>query len=106
MIIHGTLPDIDDIEQRSFANRDTGEMVVSGTIKLNVTKPSQTITVKVNADLWKEADNGSKFKALVGKPLEFWIEQKEFSFTRGDGQTVSGSSNNLFRLPEIEPLKK
>lgn len=100
MKVIGIIPDIDDITQKSFANRDTGELVVSGSFLLQVTKPSQTITIKVNADLWKEADNGKKLESLVGNQAEFWIEQKEYSFARADGQTVSGSSNNLFRLPQ------
>lgn len=99
MKVIGIIPDIDDITQSSFTNRDTGEHVVSGSFLLQVTKPSQTIKIKVNSDLWKEADNGKGLEALVGKQAEYWIEQKEYSFARPDGQTVSGSSNNLFRLP-------
>lgn len=102
MKVIGIIPDIDDITQKSFTNRDTGEHVVSGSFLLQVTKPSQTITIKVNADLWKESDNGKGLQDLVGKQAEYWIEQKEYSFARPDGQTVSGSSNNLFRLPQTQ----
>ncbi|MCW8345974.1 hypothetical protein MD535_08130 [Vibrio sp. ZSDZ65] len=102
MIIKGRILDEDDITQSTFNNRETGEVVVRGELLLSVKKPSQVIKVKVNPDQWKDAKNGDFFKTIVDKELDFWIEQKEFSFPRPDGQVVSGTSNNLFRLPAIQ----
>lgn len=100
MIVKGTILDIDDINQNSFTNRDTGEVSVSGTIGVTVNKPTQVIKVKVSPDLWKDSKQGETFKNMIGTTAEFFIEQKEYSFVR-DGQPINGHSNNLFRLPAI-----
>ncbi|CCN40363.1 conserved hypothetical protein [Vibrio nigripulchritudo FTn2] len=99
MIIKGRIQDIDDIQQNSYVREQTGEVIVSGTFLLSVKKPSQVIKVKVSPELWKDAQNGKTLEEIVDKELDFWIEQREFNFTRPDGQTVSGSNNNLFALP-------
>lgn len=100
MIIKGTILDIDDINQKTFVNRDTGESTVSGEVVLTVSKPTQTIKVKVNTDLWQKSNKGDSFKKVVGQQLDYFIEQKEYSFVR-DGQPFNGSTNNLFRLPQV-----
>jgi|GEM_PF-3114823 len=102
MIVKGRILDVDDIQQTSFNNRETGEVIVRGELLLSVKKPSQVIKVKVNPDQWREAGNGKGFESIIDKEIDFWIEQKEFSFTRPDGQTISGSNNNLFRLPALQ----
>jgi ABC-type uncharacterized transport system permease subunit len=105
MIIKGRIQDLDDIQQTSFMDRNSGELIARGEFLLSVKKPSQVIKIKVSPEHWKQSSNGKSFQALVDKDCEFWIEQKEFSFTRPDGQTVKGSSNNLFRLPQAGLVK-
>lgn len=100
MIVKGTILDIDDINQNSFTNRETGEVSISGTVGITVNKPTQVIKVKVSPDLWKQANQGDLFKKMIGQQTDFFIEQKEYSFVR-DGQPINGHSNNLFRLPAI-----
>ncbi|MFH4620492.1 hypothetical protein [Vibrio furnissii] len=104
MITQGIISDKDDIEQKSFVNGQSGEVRVSGVLSILTTKPTQVVTVKVNEDLWKEAQNGKFFESLVGKQIDFMLAPKDYSFMR-DGQLTTGTNINLFKLPDSPQIK-
>lgn len=104
MIVLAQISDIDDIEQKSFTNQNTGEVVVSGVITLSTSKPTRVNVVKVSPDLWKESNNGKNFEVLVGKQLNYQIEMRDYSYMQ-DGQLRQGTSVNLFRLPKQDNQK-
>ncbi len=104
MITQGLISDKDDIQTKVFNNPTTGEIRTSGVISLLVSKPTQVITVKVSEELWRESNNGQFFQSLVGKSIDYCLSPKDFSFTR-DGQQVSGTNINLFKLPEVKDVK-
>ncbi|TRN22296.1 hypothetical protein [Vibrio furnissii] len=104
MITQGIISDKDDIEQKSFVNGQSGEVRVSGVLSILTTKPTQVVTVKVNEELWKEAQNGKFFESLVGKQIDFMLAPKDYSFMR-DGQLTTGTNINLFKLPDSPQIK-
>ncbi|MCG6230383.1 hypothetical protein [Vibrio furnissii] len=104
MITQGIISDKDDIEQKSFVNGQSGELRVSGVLSILTTKPTQVVTVKVNEELWKEAQNGKFFESLVGKQIDFMLAPKDYSFMR-DGQLTTGTNINLFKLPDSPQIK-
>ncbi len=101
MIAKGMIQDIDDIQQNTRVNGQTGEQTQVGVIKVLTSKPTQVIDVRVNADLWKEAQNGKHFENLVGKQFEFLVEYNQYSFTDSSGAARSGTTMNLFNLPAL-----
>lgn len=104
MITQGIISDKDDIEQKSFVNGQSGEVRVSGVLSILTTKPTQVVMVKVNEELWKEAQNGKFFESLVGKQIDFMLAPKDYSFMR-DGQLTTGTNINLFKLPDSPQIK-
>ncbi|CAH0535463.1 hypothetical protein VST7929_03037 [Vibrio stylophorae] len=102
MIVQAQIADIDDIQQRTFTNRDNGEITVSGELNLLTTKPSQVVKVKVSAELWQEAQNGKAFESMLGKQQDFCLATRDYSFVDGRGQHQSGTNITLFKLPEIK----
>ncbi|WP_010453847.1 hypothetical protein [Vibrio rotiferianus] len=104
MIVLAQISDIDDIEQKSFTNQQTGEVVVSGSITLTTSKPTRVNVVKVSPELWKESQGGKHFESFVGKQLNYQIEMRDYSYMQGD-QLRQGTSVNLFRLPKQENQK-
>lgn len=99
MITKGMISDKDDIEQKTFVNQTTGEARITGVISLLTSKPTQVVTVKVNEELWQQSQNGKLFESLIGQQCDYMLAPKDFSFVR-DGQPVTGTNINLFRLPE------
>ncbi|HIH0943310.1 TPA: hypothetical protein ACYHTU_002380 [Vibrio cholerae] len=105
MITQGLISDKDDIQTKVFNNPTTGQIRTTGIINLLVSKPTQVITVKVSEDLWRESNNGQFFHSLIGKSIDYCLSPKDFSFAREDGQQVSGTNINLFKLPEVKDVK-
>ncbi len=105
MKTEGLILDHSDIIQESKMVRGTAEMQQIGKLKLITTNPTETIEVKINADLWNGGKAGELLKQCVGKRMFFDIEYRKFSFGNDEGKHVSMDGFHLFALPELNQQK-
>ena len=101
MKTEGLILDASDIIQETKVGRG-GEQLQIGKLKLITTNPTDTIEVKVSAELWNGGKAGEILKQCVGKRMPFEIEYKVFSFGNDDGKHVSLNGFHLFALPEFK----
>ncbi|MEZ8374411.1 chemotaxis protein [Vibrio cyclitrophicus] len=102
MKTEGLILDESDIIQETKAVRGTGESITVGKLNLITTNPTNTIVVKISAELWDNGKAGELLKSFVGKRMNFNIEHKEFSFGNEDGKHVALNGFHLFDLPKAK----
>ncbi|MFB9136829.1 chemotaxis protein [Vibrio olivae] len=100
MKTEGLILDVSDIIQETKAVRGTGESQLVGKVKLITTNPTETIEVKINADLWNGGKAGEILKQCVGNRMFFDVEYRKFSFGNEEGKHVSMDGFHLFALPQ------
>ncbi|MEZ8932475.1 chemotaxis protein [Vibrio splendidus] len=100
MKLEGLILDTTDIIQETKPARGTGEVTTVGKLKLITTNPTNSIDVKISAELWDNGKAGEILKSVVGQRMQFNVEYKEFSFGNDDGKHVSLNGFHLFDLPK------
>ncbi|WP_076587967.1 chemotaxis protein [Vibrio ostreicida] len=98
MKLEGLILDESDIIQESKTGRG-GELLQVGKINLITTHPTDTIEVKISAELWNAGKAGEALKQCVGQRMTFDIQYKEFSFGNDEGKHVALNGFHLFALP-------
>ncbi|MEZ9693502.1 chemotaxis protein [Vibrio splendidus] len=100
MKLEGLILDTTDIIQETKPARGTGEVTTVGKLKLITTNPTNTIEVKISAELWENGKAGEVLKSCVGQRMQFNVEYKEFSFGNDEGKHVALNGFHLFDLPK------
>ncbi|MDN3611628.1 chemotaxis protein [Vibrio ostreicida] len=100
MKLEGLILDESDIIQESKTGRG-GELLLLGKINLITTHPTDTIEVKISAELWNSGKAGQTLKQCVGQRMTFDIQYKEFSFGNDEGKHVALTGFHLFALPQL-----
>ena len=101
MKLEGLILDATDIIQETKPARGTGEVTTVGKLKLITTNPTNSIDVKISAELWDNGKAGEILKSVVGQRMQFNVEYKEFSFGNEDGKHVALNGFHLFDLPKL-----
>ncbi|EHK5108027.1 chemotaxis protein [Vibrio parahaemolyticus] len=98
--MEGLILDESDITQETKLDRNSGEQKTNGKLRLITTNPTDTIEVRVSAELWDNGKAGELLKRTIGKRIMFDVEHKKFSFANDDGKHVAIEGFHLYALPQ------
>lgn len=100
MIIQAQILSDTDITTKTRTNPNTGEMTKTGTLRLLTFEPTEIIDVRLTAD---QINAGvlDDLKKAIGKPRDFKVAYRNFSFADDNGKHVAMSGFHLVESPSV-----